>query len=286
MESLTNPGGDTAVYSIAAAANATSYTWALPAGARFVAGTSIIGTSVSVIFESSFTSGNISVIAKNNCASSIARTLAVSRLLPTQPGTITATELIGCPYRRFRYSLAAMPANAVSLTWTVPIGAVVDSVTNSGLNLWVTYNPTGSNITGIVSVMAVNNCSNSLSRTLSVTVLACTPPPPTSLVDNNLPIVKGTNVNNEEDEDILKEYALDVSLFPNPSADVFSLKLNGNSSDRMEIRVYDISGRLIEKLGPVVSGSITRFGSKYRPGLYYLEVSKGSNRRVIKLIKS
>ncbi|GAB4093552.1 hypothetical protein GCM10028786_24790 [Flaviaesturariibacter terrae] len=76
-------GASGVAYSVAAVANASSYTWTLPAGATIATGDG--GNSITVNFGSS--GGSIAVSASNSCGSSSPRTLAISlNVAPTISG--------------------------------------------------------------------------------------------------------------------------------------------------------------------------------------------------------
>jgi hypothetical protein len=49
-------------------------------------------------------------------------------------------------------------------------------------------------------------------------------------------------------EKLIKEQAPEVTIYPNPSSGTFTLKYKGNPSELSNIKIYDISGRLIKKI--------------------------------------
>lgn len=87
--------GSSQTYSIAAVANATSYTWTLPSG---WSGSS---TSTSITATAGAAGGTISVVANNSCGSSTARTLTVaiassnSNIAYNKPVAVTSIEAAG-----------------------------------------------------------------------------------------------------------------------------------------------------------------------------------------------
>src|SRR5574343_2782 len=156
------------VYSIAAVAGATSYTWTVPAGATVTAGQGT--TSATVTFGS--TSGNVSVTATNTCGTSTASTLAVTlSTAPATPGTITGSATACNGSTGNVYSIAAV-AGATSYTWTVPAGATVTAGQGT-TSATVTFGSTSGN----VSVTATNTCGTSTAATLAVTLSGATAKP-------------------------------------------------------------------------------------------------------------
>jgi hypothetical protein len=141
----------------ASAANATSYTWTLPAGWSGSSTTNTITATVGV------SGGTISVTANNSCGSSAVRTLSVASVtaLPAQPGAISGNTTI-CSGSSNTYSISAV-SGATSYTWTLPSGW-------SGTSTATSITPTASATSGDIIVTANNSCGSSNQRTLAVTV--------------------------------------------------------------------------------------------------------------------
>ena len=156
-------------YTIREAANATSYVWTAPGGATIIG--SNTDTIVQVQFSTSFVSGNLSVYAVNACfnnATSSTRNFAVRKLVPSIPGTITASLSNPCSVlgttNPIIYSIRKV-ANATSYNWSVTSG--MNMVINPGdTSIRVTFN--SGFTTGNVRVTATNNCSTSAARSLTV----------------------------------------------------------------------------------------------------------------------
>ncbi|MEI2748106.1 MAG: hypothetical protein V9E88_05040 [Ferruginibacter sp.] len=130
MISANLPSGAPATYTIRKVANATSYNWIAPANATITAhpgGTGVNDTIVEVTYNSNFTGGTVQVSASNGCGSSNLRSLTVTRQTPGTPGGIDVINTQVCPNRQYTYTLAAMPSNATSILWTVPVGATLVS---------------------------------------------------------------------------------------------------------------------------------------------------------------
>lgn len=79
-------------YSIAAVANATTYTWIVPTGWTITSGTG--ATSITVTTGSSGQNGNITVAASNSCGTSAANTLAVTVSSSSSGGTVASDQTI------------------------------------------------------------------------------------------------------------------------------------------------------------------------------------------------
>jgi hypothetical protein len=82
------------------------------------------------------------------------------------------------------------------------------------------------------------------------------------------------------------ELAFSASVYPNPSKGAFSIQLTGNTSDKVSIRVTDMMGRVIEKRDNLQSNQVIKVGENYGTGLYFIEVSQGTEKTQLKLVKA
>ncbi|MBS1744054.1 MAG: M36 family metallopeptidase [Bacteroidetes bacterium] len=178
-------GVSNVTYFVNQASNATSYIWTAPAGATIIG--SNTDTSVVIQYPTSFVSGTLSVQSVNACfgnATSSARTLNITRKIPSTPGAITASLSNPCPIvgtaQTASYSIRQV-ANATGYTWTLSAG--ITFVSNLGDTAVIVQFDNGFT-TGTVSVVAYNNCVTSAARTLAVTAKAPSTPGAISGVTN------------------------------------------------------------------------------------------------------
>ena len=160
--------GNTFTYTVAAVANASSYTWTVPTGATIVSGA---GTnSIQVNFNAGFTAtGSITVRAANGCGTSAARSYSVGRNTPATPSTIVG-QTSGICSATVNYSVTNVAG--MTYTWTAPAGTSIAS--GQGTNaITLSVNPTF--VSGTLSVNASNSCSTSANRTASLTARPATP---------------------------------------------------------------------------------------------------------------
>ncbi|MFT3908958.1 MAG: T9SS type A sorting domain-containing protein [Ferruginibacter sp.] len=262
------PNGVSAGYSVTAVSGMT-YTWLLPSGATNVSGQ---GTnSISFKYPNGFTSGIISVTATNGCGTSTVRTLNVTTLNPAAPGAIDVIQMQSCPDRIYSYTIAAMPSNAQSLEWTVPSGGVI--VTGQGTtSIRVVYS--NAKIIGVVGVTAKANCKNSATRTTDVKLAAC---PSTFAAKNGVvPGIKETVTQTIEE--------FNVNIFPNPSTDIFNLKITSLQNEMVQVRIMDMQGRLLKKIN-LFELTTTQFGTGLDAGVYLVEIKQGTNTKTMRIVK-
>ncbi len=106
----------------------------------------------------------VTVTDFNGCTGSSSLTITVNNTLPSQPGLISGPSTV-CSGSTLTYSIAPV-ANAISYQWTLPSGW-----TGSSNSTFITTT-IGSN-GGIISVVAINACGNSIPETLNVIVTLC-----------------------------------------------------------------------------------------------------------------
>jgi beta-glucanase (GH16 family) len=79
--------------------------------------------------------------------------------------------------------------------------------------------------------------------------------------------------------------AWDIQVLPNPSATAFKVSAIGNRfGEPLSVRVLDATGR-VKEVKTITGQQTWSLGANYRPGLYFLEVVQGKEKKVIQLIK-
>jgi hypothetical protein len=148
-------------YSIAAVANASSYTWTIPSGITVVSGAGT--TSIQVLVGGNFTSGTLKVRANSACGNSSTRNLSLNTSTPSTPGSI-AGNTKACSGDAFVYTVNPVN-NATSYLWTIPTGTSITA--GAGTNsITLSFGP--SYIGGTLSVRALNGCGQSNARSLTL----------------------------------------------------------------------------------------------------------------------
>ncbi|MFV5703336.1 choice-of-anchor tandem repeat GloVer-containing protein [Flavobacterium sp. XS2P12] len=103
-----------------------------------------------------------------------------------------------------------------------------------------------------------------------------------TLLDNSgrVSIINGTAIAKEINPEFL------VNIYPNPSEDQFTLEISDFDTvkEKVEITVYNIYGRLVYKTNGVKNSYI--FGENFPPGMYIVDVRRGNENSVFKVIKN
>lgn len=154
--------GDMVVYSVAAVNRATGYNWTVPTGAQIISGQ---GTNmISVLYNSSFNGGSITVNAANGCGTGPDRSKTVSRNILKAPANINGLANGVCGASGVGYTCANV-TGASTYLWTVPAGATITSGQGTSTIL-VSYS--GTFTTGAITVTAGNACGYGAVRSLTV----------------------------------------------------------------------------------------------------------------------
>lgn len=273
-----------AVYTIRKIANATSYTWTVPAiGATAVHpnGPGENDTVIVVTFTPEFTTGSITARADAVCGSSSTRSFTLTRKMPSTPGLMTTTLLSACPNRQYSYSVPALPANATSITWEVPVGATIVSG-HGTTSIIVSYQSAAT--TGSVRVFGTNNCGNSSSaRSATINLPSCPTLPRGNGQEtkgtDNLPFTKAIGMSSDLAN-------IEVTVMPNPTQSQFKMIVQSTDMKLpLSMKVYDVNGRVLEARNVVQPGQLITVGAAYTKGFYIAEFVQGNMRKQVKLIK-
>jgi trimeric autotransporter adhesin len=154
-------------------------------------------------------------------------------------------------------------------TWSSTNSAVA-TVNNSGVVTGVKLGNATINYT-VVNACGISTASKSIS------------------VDCTVPTLKGAADVTDSGAVTSKEETLDVTfdaqVAPNPSQTDFMLTVHSSNTTRAAyVRIFDMSGRLIEEKRGAI-GEPIRFGGMYLTGMYIVQVMQGDNLKVVKVIK-
>ncbi len=152
-----------AVYSIAAVATATSYTWTVPTGANGMTILSGQGTTSINVHVLGGPVGDITATATNSCGTSSSSNLYVT-FKPQQADTIYGPVTV-CNLNTANYSISAL-YGATSYVWNVPAGM---TVTSGAGTTAITVAIASTFVSGKIQVTGINNCGYVPGKTLFVT---------------------------------------------------------------------------------------------------------------------
>jgi len=76
-----------------------------------------------------------------------------------------------------------------------------------------------------------------------------------------------------------------VLVLPNPSRTSFTLTIESNNELPVNIRILDVQGREIYRIGNISANSIIKLGDKLNTGFYLAQIIQGSETKIVKLVK-
>lgn len=105
-----------------------------------------------------------------------------------------------------------------------------------------------------------------------------------SIIQTSPTCIPTTRLKGDQKEQLKTDVILNAKLFPNPSANLFTLKVLTEDKNLIQIRVIDINGRMINTASIQHNQQFT-FGENLSPGTYLVEVRQGENLKTLKAIK-
>jgi len=260
-------------YSFAAGANAQTYTITGPVGsvvtsADNASNTNNVITTSNLAFTVVYPTTaivNISIVASNPCGSAAAKLFVVSKAMGAITTVSGPTAVDTCS--EYTYTASAV-VGALTYTWTIPSGAQI--VSGQGTNTLVVKFP-GTLVTGaVLKVLATNACS-------------------VSSVLKSSSVLTRTTCPTAREEVVLQEVTktpFSVKAYPNPYSSAFQLDFTTTSESQVEIRVYDMIGKLIEtRQFSTAEMNNQEVGNSYPSGIYNVIVTQGENMKTLRVIK-
>jgi hypothetical protein len=86
-------------------------------------------------------------------------------------------------------------------------------------------------------------------------------------------------------EDKKKDEPFSVQVIGNPSTSFFTLKLQSQRTQAIQLRVTDATGRMVDSRANNQPNSTVQIGHNYAPGTYFVELMQGADRKVVQLMK-
>ncbi len=270
---------------------ASSYEWELPEGVTKISGES---SNVITVNFANVTAGTsylyLGVKAVNGIGSSVkvnattlvpltsstATLLKVTAVAPAAAGAVTGTLAI-CSSKAssVTYIITAAALNATKYNITAPAGCTINGGTNTATipatasaAFTVNY-PTGFTASKIVVKSISIQSENGFGVNKADKVLALTN-------------VKA-DCNSTGKLEMVSSEALKVVTYPNPFTNNFNLNVITTSSENVEMRLYDMMGRLIEQ--HQVESNTVEVGNSYPTGIYNVIVTQGKEMKTIRVIK-
>lgn len=80
---------------------------------------------------------------------------------------------------------------------------------------------------------------------------------------------------------------LEIDVMGNPVTQYFTVRIKSQKAAQpVNIRVFDLQGRILEQRNGIAAGTTVQFGQQYAGGQYILECVQGTERKVVQLLKT
>ncbi len=194
---------------------AISYLWTVPTGATIVGLNT--GSSITVDFTGSYTGGNFTCAAVNNCGIGTSRSIIVIGA-PAFPGLISG-QLTKCTTAPSSYGISSLSGTS-TYTWTVTRGlSIISGQGGKNISVLASIPVT----TQTITVKATNGCGTTNIRVLD------------NVVAVNCPRIG----------DFTSE--LNLVAYPNPVSEKLTVKFNADKNVNYTLRLIDVTGRILLK---------------------------------------
>jgi hypothetical protein len=77
-----------------------------------------------------------------------------------------------------------------------------------------------------------------------------------------------------------------LSVYPNPFSSQFHLIIQSESSERIDMRIYTLTGQLLTETNGVQANTEVTLGDQLSAGVYFVEVNQGEVKKVLRMVKS
>jgi hypothetical protein len=203
---------------------------------------------------------------------------------------------------------AYAPASSLTLHANVSggTGPYLYNWSNGNTNSSITVSPTATT-TYSVTATDQNGCSGTGSKTVRVkdissaknganilvchngnTIAVATPAVPAHL--NHSDMLGSCDNQSVTAREIVGEdgakVALSVKILSNPSNDYFELQITGKANSAMQLKVFDLQGRVVETKSSLNPNLTMRLGMSYSPGIYLLQIVQGTEMKTVRLVKA
>ena len=219
-----------------------------------------------------FQGSNLQPKNTSDCGTSLAKAQKLSNVASTVlaasttlTGTTSICSVVGTATAN-RY-IASAVTGAISYSWTLPSGAVIDSGSN-GLKIKVRFITAGANDSINVQAVGSNGCAGT-KKVLKLVTTGCVTLP------TSKSILQDTKI----------EMPITISVYPNPTTSAFNMFVKSPlHHQKVTARIFDLNSRLIQTM-TFNSDETVAFGDALRAGVYMVEIREGEEVKVVKVVK-
>ena len=78
----------------------------------------------------------------------------------------------------------------------------------------------------------------------------------------------------------------EISVYPNPFASQFHMLIMSESSERIDMRIFTLTGQLLSETNGVATNTEVSLGDQFPAGVYFVEVKQGDVKKVLRMVKA
>ncbi len=201
-------------YTCSTVTGASSYQWVVPAGATIASGQG--SNSITVNYSGSFTSGQVSVYAINNCGGGAPRSMSVAGA-PANPGAVSG-PVSTCTNQSYTYEVQAVPG-AANYNWILPSHLQIVSGQGTKTLVLQTGNTPVADFS--ISVKCSNACGTSTAGKLE------------HISSNVCPRIGNSS------------FPGGIMAYPNPVSETLHISFQSSGEKMIQVQLSDASGRLV-----------------------------------------
>jgi hypothetical protein len=260
--------------------NVTKLTWYMTGATSASSASTGINKIGTKTFNAGLTNVTYSAVDASGNTQSCSFTVTVTDI--SNPVATCPIDRTLCKKTNNTYTIPVLTAtdncSVASITYTI---TGVTSRTGTGTNASGLFNMGLSTITWTVT----DNSGNSASCSTNVTIV------PSGTCDNARVQDPGTPPASPEMKkddglkiEINKDDKLEITAYPNPTLSFFNLKVRSQSKEAIDIRVYDMQGKMVE-IQRGAPEKIYRLGDHIVAGMYIVEVRQSGRIATVKVVK-
>jgi hypothetical protein len=96
----------------------------------------------------------------------------------------------------------------------------------------------------------------------------------------------GTTADKTDEPGNITSTSFQANVFPNPYTGQFHLRVTSTSTANINIKVYDMSGQVLEQRENIACGTDIMLGNGYASGIYIVRVQQGETSQVLRITKT
>ena len=101
-------------------------------------------------------------------------------------------------------------------------------------------------------------------------------------------VCASTKLEDEEVPELIGDpnAGFDLLIYPNPFSDQFHITVESESTERIDLRIFNVTGQLVISEKGIAPNTEIQTGSNLANGFYFLEVTQAGFKQVVRVTKT